>query len=85
MDRLMKIGFVLLFTIHLGIAQNDENFELSKQNLIIKEGIYVDFESLKHQHSIDKSVVITAIPLNDPQFYNLLTGKDKIYYYDDSN
>jgi hypothetical protein len=47
------------------------------------EGIYINFEQVKHNHPIAKSRIISTVDVNDDQFFEALFTKQVIAFYDD--
>lgn len=47
-----------------------------------KEGFYLNFEQVKNNDPLPKSRVIATFDYSDPNFFERILEKDKIYYYD---
>jgi hypothetical protein len=66
------------------LAQADSDSELVKYTPGFKfeEGIFLNFDQVKQNKPIAKSQIITTIPYDDPDFYDLILQEKKIELYD---
>lgn len=47
-----------------------------------KEGLYLNFDNLKNNSPLPKSRIISETNYNDPEFFDKVLAKSKVYYYD---
>jgi len=84
---MMRIFYLTLviFGIQFNLfPQADTTINRIKYNIGFKftEGFYLNFEQVKENSPIPKSRIISTIDYDDPEFFDKVLTKNKIYYFD---
>lgn len=76
--------FVLLPVFALARAQQPDSVRAIKYSpeFKFKEGIFVSFDQVKQNNPIPKSRIITAVPYDDPDFFDKVLKEKKIQLFD---
>ena len=85
MNKLKIIIIInILFQTTL-ISQNiNDDLLFPENNIKLKEGIYINFDSFKKNKPINKNFIVTNIPLNALDFYKKLSQTQTIFFFDTS-
>jgi len=79
---LFFIAHQLMFFSFGICAQSSTDSILYNSDFRFKEGVYLNFESVKRDFPIPKSRIISNIDLDDNDFFIFTTSQDKLFYYD---
>ncbi len=79
--RLIILTYILLFFTQASVAQNDTTVILDN-NFEFKDGIYLNFDQVKHNSPITRSQIITNIDREDIDFYEKLIKQEYIRFID---
>lgn len=77
-----KIVFLLLcFNVH---SQFDTTGYVKYTNEFkFKDGVFMNFQQVKDNNPILKSRIISNVKYDDPDFFNILSEKGEVFYYDE--
>ncbi|MBN1599593.1 MAG: hypothetical protein JW894_14965 [Bacteroidales bacterium] len=82
----MRLFFGLLLISVLcrySYADNDSaNFVMYNPEFEFKEGIFVNFSQVQNNSPLPKSRIVTDIDYDNPEFFDYVLSKSKIFYYD---
>jgi hypothetical protein len=83
----MKIFYLtlLIFGIQYNLfPQTDSTSNKIKYNSEFRftEGFYLNFDQVKNNNPVPKSRVISTFDYDDPDFFDKILSKNKIYYFD---
>jgi hypothetical protein len=83
----MKIFYLIILIIGVQLSlfsQTDSTKSLIKYNSEFRftEGFYLNFDQVKNNDPVPKSRIISTINYDDPDFFDKILSKSKIYYYD---
>jgi len=81
--RLYNLIIVLFFASSIVSSQTDSTGLIEySPDFKFKEGIYINFDQVKTNSPLPKSRILSTYDYTDPDFFNQILEKDKIYYYD---
>ncbi|HCU19810.1 MAG: hypothetical protein A2X05_08725 [Bacteroidetes bacterium GWE2_41_25] len=88
MERVMRFLKVLVVISYLtcflpASGQEVEGMVKYTPEFKFRDGIYLDFEQVKHNNPIPKAKLLASFDYNDREFFRKIFEMDKIYYYDD--
>lgn len=78
------VGIFAILLVCKAVYSQEDSARLVKYTPEFKfrEGFYVSFEQVKKNDPLPKSRVITSLDYTDPDFFEKVLEKDKLYYYD---
>lgn len=83
MEKHLMLLLACIMPIMLIDGQDKENSLVTYDaNFKFKEGIYPDFERVKHNTPIPKSRILTEFNYLDKDFFDRVLSQSKVYYYD---
>ncbi len=81
--RLYNLIIVLFVASSIVSSQTDSTGLIEySPDFKFKEGIYLSFDQVKTNSPLPKSRILSTYDYSDPDFFNQILEKDKIYYYD---
>ena len=81
----MKAVFTILtFFLYIIVYSQHDSTHLVEYSpdFKFKEGIYLNFDQVKMNSPLPKSRIISTYDYSDPNFFDKILEKDKIFYYD---
>jgi len=80
----INVLHILLLLVYTGVYSQTDSSKYVKYSpeYIFREGFYLSFKQVLDNNPIPKSRVITNFDYNDPDFFDKILQKDKIYFYD---
>lgn len=78
------LSIVLLLSFQSGIFSQSDPKDSIKYSTGFKfvEGFYLNFEQVRNNNPIPKAMIVSTLDYTDPDFFDKVLEKDKVYYYD---
>lgn len=82
----LPASIILMLTVFLSSFCQDvpEGMVQYTTDFRFQDGIYANFNMVKHNYPIPKSRIVTTVGLNDREFYDKITEEKWIVFYDDN-
>lgn len=81
--RFYNLIICLFFTSSIVSSQTDSsNLVEYSPDFKFKEGIYLNFNQVRTNSPLPKSRILSTYDYSDPEFFDRVLEKDKIFYYD---
>ena len=81
---IFAIGWVLLSSYCMAQEQVPEGMVKYTPDFDFKEGIYANFDMVKQNNPIPKTRIVTDVELFSRDFFEKVTNRKRILYYDDN-
>lgn len=76
------ISFLLFSFITVSSQTDSSSLIKYTPDFKFKEGIYLNFDQVRTNTPLPKSRILSTLDYSDPQFFDRILEKDRIYYYD---
>ena len=78
------IGLIIVVLVSQNVYSQVDSANLIKYNsdFQFREGLYINFDDVRNNSPLPKSRIISEYDYNDPDFFEKVLIKSKVYYYD---